>query len=268
MDNGGANTYLNLPIINGAYRVSPGGSPSGSPTQLNYNYEYLTRIGCGLDTFEGSRYGTDMDTTWSGAGGFNTDYGQRKVLTVVGDAIGFVGEVNAYNRSYHYSTIGTQILPIRNKSGSPITITVYYEFSAQYGDAGGSRIFYIEPNATTYSATTGVTYTSVATYGPYQDADSTNIGFNGTSVTVPAGKTILLVVVNTFRATSSYQHNGINKLFNLATTFSNASIVCDLRMVDTLAYAPLVSMGYNRNIGTGQEIYKIWNYCGTLHGNR
>jgi hypothetical protein len=261
MDSAGANLLGSLPYVNNSYRVMSGGF-----TSTNWNYEYLARIAMGLDSFEGTRYNSDMDLIASGGnGGYHSEKGQRRILTPSGDGIGYVGDVNQYNRSYHYAIIGSQILPVRNPTGSNVLMNIKWEYSSQYGDTGGARVFIISPNnssGTAYSTVNSVSYTSLAYYGQYSDSNAT---FSNTNYYVPAGKTILVCLINTFRSYTSYQAWGVNRFYDIKNTF-NSNLICDLRMVNTLANAPFVEMGFNRN--TVGEIYKVWNYCGTLHGDR
>lgn len=191
----------------------------------------------------------------------------RMLLTGRDNSIGAGGDIAGYNRNYHYAPIISHILPIRNNSSSNINVNVAWSRSSQYGDYNGSMMMLVTPtnsSGTRYSTVNGTTVTVLNTTGRYA-LDSVNVTGTQTGVTIAAGKTCLLVQISTARPLTTNAMTFKNMFNDVTTLFTNADIQCDLRMVSTLVNANWYAMGWT---SATADLYKVWNICSTLHGDR
>ena len=102
--------------------------------------------------------------------------------------------------------------------------------------AAGCLGYYTPTNSsgTTYSTVTGGSWSVLAQY------DSSSASYqlsSGSSVTIPAGKTVLVMLVSSTHYHTTYQFSDTNFFYDLHTTFSNSDIVCDMRMLTALQMA-------------------------------
>lgn len=136
-----------------------------------------------------------------------------------------------------YNPIGVVAMFIRNPTGSDVTRTVNNTKSNYWesGYEGGSAWVYT-PNSTAYSTTTGGTWQNV------QSRTSSNSQYNETySITVPAGKTVILISLASgwYHGSWSYytEHSVVNKIYNLNTTLFDGTLESDMRMTQTFHQA-------------------------------
>ena len=179
-----------------------------------------------------------------------------------------VGHANQYRYYYKnqtsYSGNCFRVMPIRNTGSGSITVTVKcYASSYSNSQYSGSCLGYFTPSnssGTTYSTVTGGSWSVLAQY------DSSDQDYNltsGASVTVPAGKTVLVMLVSSTFYHTTYQFTDTNYFYDLHTTFSNSDIVCDMRMLTALQMARSTS-----NTSTTGSPVEIYTACANLFGDR
>jgi len=169
-----------------------------------------------------------------------------------------------YNQTGDYCGCTWRVLPIRNTTGSSITTTVYFAYSAYNSTYGGAGIGYYTPSsggANTYysQASSSGAWTQSASY-PTDAGNSPTV--NNVSVVVPANTTILVMLASGHHYYTTYQFQDYNLFYNLTTTFS-AGLVCDLRMLHALQNARSTSAAYNVAFP-----HQIYNVCASTYGDR
>ena len=191
--------------------------------------------------------------------GTDTAFVHRKPNWAVANRLGVIGrQVSFPNNQTSYTGVSFLLFPVRNTTGSPITRTFYWAYS-QYWSAGyeGAAVALYTPNATTYAATSGGTWSSLfSTSGSTSTASSTSF-----SVAIPAGKTCILMACASWYYYTSYQFYETNCFYNLSS-YMDSSIICDQRMLATLAYGK-ISGSYS--VLDTQNAYTA---CANLYGNR
>ena len=195
----------------------------------------------------------------------------RRLLFADGPTLGIPEATDLYNRNTGYQPVNCQVMPIRNTGESDISVTVYYAYHSYGGTYNGSMVFSMVPensSGTTYSTVNSVTYTNEYTGSTnyYNIVNTPNSG--NVVITVPAGKTILVGIVETTYYITSYEGYRYSAFTNLDDTFHNANIQCDLRMLQTMAYANFYQMGWTDAGWNSGNAYLVWNMCGTLYGDR
>jgi len=136
-----------------------------------------------------------------------------------------------YQNATSYSGCTWRVLPVRNTTGSSITKTLNFYYSA-YSSYSGASCGYFTPSGTgtLYSQQTGGTWTQ---------GFSTTSGANSTassiSVVVPANTTILVLLNSSHQYITTYQFPDTNYFTGLHTFFS-AGLVCDMKMLYALQY--------------------------------
>lgn len=162
------------------------------------------------------------------------------------------------NQLTNYSGITWSILPVRNTTGAPITSTFAQNGSYQYSSYGGIGVGLYTPNAATYAATTGGTWSQV-----YTNSTSGNSQLTYTfSVTVPANTTVVLLSGTTHSYQTTNEFFDVHMWYNLSTAFSTG-LVCDLRMLNALYTARSSS-----NTSTTADPWRIYNAAAALYGDR
>jgi len=168
-----------------------------------------------------------------------------------------------YQNQTSYGGFYVRIMPIRNISSAAINVPIYAYASSYSNSYSGCSWGYFTPtnsSGTLYSTVTGGAWTNVASYA------SSNINYNiagGQNVSVPAGKTVLVGLFSSTAYQTTYIFMDTNQFYGLDNTFSNANIVCDMRMLTALQQGR--STGNTNAIGSPHEIY---NACATLFGDR
>lgn len=186
------------------------------------------------------------------------------------------GRVVGHNRqvmvsnwsSQQYAALGSRVMFVRNTGDTDITKNVNVTFSCGTGNAyGGARFSVGTPNGTTYSTVDSVTWTS------YQYSTDTYLVNQNYSVTFPAGKTVILVLTNTFMYwttfTSGAHLTDRNFFTDLHLLFDDVALVPDLAMTQTA----LQGNFYDNPLGaanprTNNDTHRWYNLCATLFGDR
>ena len=177
-----------------------------------------------------------------------------------------VGDYVQYQYSYDNSTSYCghtfRMMPIRNKGSSSINVTVNARVSSRDSGQDSSSLGYGTPtnsSGTLYSTVTGVSWTNIATNTSSTDSYT----MSSSSVAVPAGKTILVFLVSTYRYHTTYQFVNTNCFVDLHTTFSDANITSDARILHGLQTVRI-------NNATESNMYfdKLYTNTALLYGDR
>lgn len=169
------------------------------------------------------------------------------------------------NQSYPGYTFAC--MPVRNTSNSNISVP-FYTMTSNYWSAGyeGRNLFYFQPTQANwgkkYSEVTAIEGVNVSQSG----YSSSNVQQSQSgNITIPANTTILVCQTNSHYYYTTYQYNDMNYFYNINSSFSNSSIICDMRMLSALHKSrfKMTYAGAVASIGN-----KIWNVCGKDFGDR
>ena len=210
-------------------------------------------MGDGMPTSTG---GASGDKTFSGNWGVN-----RYKLFAHNRRLG-------YNYRYFYwHPNGTSYpgctfmcIPIRNTSAASIDVVLETTNGSQGNYAGTGKAYYTPTfsSGTNYANANGGSWTTCHSY----QGDDETYDYQAT-VPVPANTTVLFMMTASWKYRTSYQFFDTCLLRSIHTTFSNADIVCDLRMLETLFMGRQVSATYNTALP-----YELYTTCATLMGDR
>ena len=244
--------------------------PANNVGVSNWNLEFSFRIGLGYQQLISTTSNQGLSYTNAAKWGRGRTGNYRRVLFADGPTLGVAEPVQYYNRNSSYGPVTVQLMPIRNTSGGDISVTVYYAYHTYGGYYSGANVFYVTPgnsSGTTYSTVNSVTYTSVTSDTNYRSsAGAPQSG--STTITIPAGKTVIVGITETVYLWSSYEGPRYSAFYRLNDTFSNTNIQCDLRMIQTMRFADYYQMGWTNAGWASGEAYRVWNICGTLYGDR
>lgn len=153
-----------------------------------------------------------------------------------------------------------RVLPIRNSSNAAINVTVKAKYSSYTSNQGASLGVYTPTGSgTLYSQQTGGSWSSLATTSTSdKDVDS-----GAQTVAVPAGTTVLVMLVSTHGYATTVKFVDTNQFYDLSTTFSNAAISCDMRILAALETARCTSAADNVNYP-----HTIYTAAAALYGDR
>jgi hypothetical protein len=186
----------------------------------------------------------------------------RKLYYANNKRLGHMRDVNYYdqNTTDNYTGITISVLPVRNTTSSSITRTFSFYHSSDYSSYGGGALaVYTPTNNVAYSEVIGGTWSQSYTY-----TSSSNQAGGSASVAIPANTTVLLVLASSHNYSTTHKFVDVHYYYNLDTPIDGTSIICDLRMLNTLAT--------NRNSGnTGPFSLAMPNYytqCAQQFGDR
>lgn len=184
----------------------------------------------------------------------------RRIQFSNGNRLGHARQEFHTDNSSLSSGYGWRIMPIRNTTASPITISLYAYASNYWSGIEGCDIHVYTPNTTRYSTVTSVSATSIST-------STTNARANNLTGTysVPANTTVLVCLSSTDWYYTTYDFKDTNYFYNLTTTFTNSGIICDMRMLSSLAYSRfnLPSAG-----AFATSLPPLWTVTATNFGDR
>lgn len=167
------------------------------------------------------------------------------------------------HNSTSYSGLTFRVLPIRNSSSSDVTTSVSAQASTYSNSNYSGACFgvYTPTNSsgTNYATVDGGAWSTLATY------DSANVGYNfgAQTVTVPAGKTVLVMLVSSTHYHTTYQFSSTNQFYNLSTTFSNSDVHCDIKMLYALQCARSTA-----HTTTTSSPHNVYTACAALFGDQ
>ena len=151
-------------------------------------------------------------------------------------------------------------IPIRNNGSESIDVVFQCSQSARQNQSGAGRAYYTPTfsSGTNYANATGGAWTVLSSY-----QSSTDRHDYTATVPVPANTTVLFMCTSTWNYRTTYQFFDTNLLRSLHTTFSNANIVCDLKMLEALYMARSPAA-----IKLASTPYELYTTCATLFGDR
>jgi hypothetical protein len=162
-----------------------------------------------------------------------------------------------------YSGLTFRVLPIRNSGSSDATISVSAQASSySNSNYSGTCIGVYTPtnsSGTNYATVTGGAWSQIASY----DNTSGGYNFGAQTVTVPAGKTVLVMLVSSTHYHTTYQFTDTNLFYNLNTTFANADIHCDIKMLYALQCARSTS-----HTLSSSSPHNVYTACAALFGDQ
>jgi len=193
--------------------------------------------------------------------------GSRALQFATGDRLGYKRDRWQYVNATGYGGHTFRIMPIRNNSASAINVS-FYAYCSDYYEQGyeGTCLFVLKPNTSTYSTVTTVSSTRLS-----YSQTTTNI--NGTSLSgstsIPANTTVLVCLANTNAYQTTYRFKDTSYFYylNSSYTFSNANIVCDMRMLSSL-YASNFNLPNSGTCNGTGILAPLWTKTATNYGDR
>lgn len=180
----------------------------------------------------------------------------RTMLYAANDRLGHnQRELFYYENNTSYNGTSWHVLPVRNTTGTAITRTLSFSYSS-YDAANGAALGYYTPNAATYAATTGGTWTQPFT------ATSDTITSSTASITIPANTTVLVMLVTAHKYVTTYYFKESSMFYGLSSFFGTG-LVCDLRMANALATLRTPSA-----TNTTSNPEQIYTGCAAVFGDR
>ena len=266
--------WTNIPLAprtSYSYSTNQYWFPSGTSGSTTYNSSFALRTAIGYGAListgyaEGQAYTASREAESRGRTRHN-----RTIIFSDSNGLGHANAEISYIRNANYLPVTVMVMPIRNNSTGAINVTVYTKRQSYGGYYNGSNIFTATPNnssGTAYSTVNSVSYSVLNSYTSYTVSQNSSYGSDHT-ISIPAGKTVIVGIVETaYYITTNYIER-YSAFYRLSDTFSNANIQCDLRMIRTMQYADYYNMGWTNNGWTSSDEYKLWNFCGTLYGDR
>ena len=160
------------------------------------------------------------------------------------------------NVTGNYSGVSWRCIPVRNTTNLPITRTFSAQLSSYDASYGGCCIVTYTPNSSVYSTTTAGDFYEAFSGG----SNTANASRTGT-VTIPANTTILIFINSIHHYETTYRFKDTNMMINLDSFFTGG-VVCDLRMLETLATARIGTTS------TTAEPYALYPACADSFGDR
>jgi len=224
------------------------------------------------DAEQGSWLGLGFNPNSSyGANLSNSENRVRQQILTNGNNIGPQGPYDMFYFStaqYSYAPISIMMMPIRNNhptTAKTITIAGAYSTYWSSGYDGSSSWLYTPGQNGTYNITSG-TWTRQSTTSGTSSSASTYTW----TVTIPAQTTVVVMSMATLlyysASSSSIGYFEMNKLYNLATTFTDPFIQVDSRMINTMRFADWQRYGLTAT--NAYQFFKVYNACADMYGNR
>lgn len=185
-----------------------------------------------------------------------------------GSRVGYARETHHINNATSYSGYSWRILPIRNTSDRIIPISIYSYASSNNNASGyeGCCLFILAPTAP------GL-YSSVKSTRAIQLASTLNNtarnALNGV-FDIPAKTTVLAILASSdyiYSSGSPYRYSSTNYFCYLNRTFSDPNIVCDMRMLSSLARSRF-NMYYNVGGANSNVLAPIWTKTAINYGDQ
>lgn len=157
----------------------------------------------------------------------------RNIQWAHGNRVGHVRDISHLRNSTSYGGSTFRILPIRNQSPLPISTTIS-AYISNHWSAGyeGGCLFVLWPNQASYS-NPGIINSSLLSN---TQGVTPSVALGGT-FTIPGNTTVLacLDATDWQQTTNLYVEKSL--FYNLSTTFANPNLICDMRMLTSLAYS-------------------------------
>lgn len=175
--------------------------------------------------------------------------------------------MHTYPQNTSYGPFGSRVMFIRNTHPTAArNITVWFLHSSRWASGyDGTGLQVGIPNNTTYSSSTTVNWSNLATQ---TGSSPTNNGIAGT-FNLPAQKTAVVLACNTFYywtdTSNNYHWDETNAFYNLQGTFGDTWVQPDMRL--TMA-AWAFNEHNNNNYTSTIDSHKVWNQAAVLYGDR
>jgi len=227
-------------------------------------YSYQAHTDNNLIQFINMAFGDGMGNAGTSEQQFIGDFEgglSRQLQFANGNRLGYARDIFHYDNDTSNAGHSMRIMPVRNTSSAAISVS-FSSYVSDYWSAGyeGAQLFVLAPNSGLYSGVTGVTGTSLAS----SQTTTSNSSLTG-SFSIPANTTVLVCLISTDRYVTTYRFKDTNYFTALNTTFTNSSIICDMRMLSSL-YQSRFNMTY---AGSASAIIKkIWNDTALNYGDR
>jgi hypothetical protein len=203
---------------------------------------------------------TDL-TTERMPGGDSEHQFARTLQFAAGKRLGYARDFFHYDNATGSGGHSFRVMPVRNTTGSPITVTIAGRVSDYYSNSyEGTSLAVFEPNTTTYSTVTSVTGTLIS----QTQTSGQSLNLTGT-YTIPAGKTVLVCLASTDCYMTTYRFRDTNFFYNLDATFPTG-VICDMRMLYNLHNGRFVDLQYSGSFTP--QISAIWKQCAVNYGDR
>ena len=234
-------------------------SSSGPWTTYYHSWQDANSITQGFNMFMGDGYpnGTTQ-VNYTNDGSSNAATRIREYAH--GQRIGVNRKDYYYidNITTNYSGVSWRCIPVRNTTGSTITRTFTGYLSARDTNYGGNSFTVYTPNSSVYSTTTGGAWSKLTTPTANTDMNAISV-----SVVVPANTTVLIMMNSIHRYATTARFKDTSYLTGLQNSFGNG-LVCDLRMLETLATAQIGKTCTNQ---TSHPQY-LYPACAAAYGDR
>ena len=164
------------------------------------------------------------------------------------------------NATGQYSGCTWRCMPVRNTTSASITRSFSTSRSGSGGNYGGHATAMYTPGAGKYSEVASGTWTLVNTDNHTSESHYSQ----AISVTIPANTTVLLMNTSGWCYHTTYKFKDSNMFYNLNDFLpADKSLVCDLRMLDTLATIRIVG-----ETNDASNPWKVYPQCALKHGDR
>ena len=164
------------------------------------------------------------------------------------------------NQTGQYSGCTWRVLPVRNTTSAPITRSFSTSRSGSGGNYGGHATAMYTPGSGKYSEVASGSWTLVNTDNHTSESHySQNM-----TVTIPANTTVLIMNTSGWAYHTTYWFKNSNMFYDLHSFLAtDKSLVCDLRMLDTLATIRIVG-----ETNDSSNPWKVYPQCALKHGDR
>lgn len=162
------------------------------------------------------------------------------------------------NTTNNYTGATFSLFPVRNTTSSTISRTINFYHSSDFSSYGGAAVaLYTPTNGVAYSAVVGGVWTQ-----PYTYTTDTTFSAGSCAIVVPANTTVLILFATSHCYETTYKFQDSHFYFGL-DTFIDGSLMCDLRMLETLRTNRNTANATN---SVAPNIY--YNQCATQYGDR
>ena len=235
-------------------------SSSGAMATYNNNWNNATSITQGWNFLMGDGYPDGTTQIKYVDDGQSNEY--RRIKYSMQNRLGHRSKdrFEYDNSTGDYSGFTLHAMPVRNTTASSITRSIGGSRTGGGGNYGGHSTLVYTPNAATYAGATAGTWAVANNTSSTGEAH-----YNHTcDITIPAYTTIIIVQTSGWWYQTTYRFKDSNMFYNLDTFFpQSGDLVCDLRMLDTLATGRVQGETYQSS-----NPYKYYNLCALMHGDR
>jgi hypothetical protein len=239
------------------------GGPSGG---IYTNYQAFTdpNLIQFVNMCLGDGKGGAASTTDTYLGDDDRGSGARALMFTNGNRLGYKRDMFMYDNSTSNGGHSFRMMPLRNPTASPITITLSAR-ATDYWSAGGegTNLFVIIPNTSTYSTVTSITTTSLGTTQTTTNTTGSNLSAN---YNIPANTTVIACLASTTAYQTTYRFKDTNYFYNL-NSIASAGIICDMCMLTSLYTSRFNLPTSGTCIGTNL-LAPLWTNTATNYGDR